>query len=233
MAARSSSICLSRSSPILSISSRKPSLASFPRSFPASLTSFFLLFAPEMNVSATACPAWKFCLNETPDFISSPNALAASPRPLIPCSLNTLMAAMTPLNGAMTNCRMELPTPITPLMTFWISPLEETNSVTLAITSARYPASLSMIPERKSMTGCNAAMAFLSAAIAVSLPLSSSASLRATDTRRPKVAIAGDFAIPSNPSFIPFRPPPTAPNPFLNTSTLTDMSPKASLMEFA
>ena len=85
------------------------------------------------------------------------------------------------------------------------------------------------------MTGLREAMAFFTASIAVSLSFRESASLSAMETRRPIEATAGDLEIPSSPSFIPFRPPPTAPRDFLKTSVFSDkffaMSENASLME--
>ena len=217
MSARSASNCLSRSSLYFSKSWR-PSRSSLARSFPASLTSFFLLFAPAMMVSATACPAWKLALNATPDFISWPNALAASPRPLTPCSLNTLMAAITPLNGATTNLRMEFPTPTTPWMTFWNRPLEVTNVATLVIRSARMPTMFCRSPEMKSMTGLRASIPFLTAFVPSSSSLRELESFMNRDMRMEIVPTTGDAERASNPLLTPITPPLVASRPFLNVS---------------
>ena len=164
------------------------------------------------------CPALKFSLKAKPFCISSVNARAALPSPLTPCSLKTLMASMMPLNGATTNLRTALPTPITPWMILLMRPDEPRKADTFPMRSTRMSTTLSRMPERKSITGCKASIPFFKAAVAFSSSLTASASFITRETRMVKVAIAGDLARASAPSFIPLNPPVAAPSPFRNAS---------------
>ena len=146
------------------------------------------------------------------------NAFAASPRPLTPCSLKTLIASITPLNGATTNLRMALPTPTTPSIILGMSPLDCTKADAFVIRSAAMFTTFSRMPLRNLKTGSRETPALLTAAIVVSSSLRVSARDPNRATTIPRIVITGLTARASNPSLRPPTPPDVALSPLSRAS---------------